>query len=90
MGFLLPILQSIGAWLLQSLLTEVKEAWADKEIKEFAEIAVEYAEDKFTGNVVKAKVAEERLTHDLSLIGKSLSKKVVTVVIEKAVQRYIK
>ena len=89
MGFLTPILQQLGTWLLKAVFDEVKELWASKEARDLASKAVQYAVDKFSSadNGVKLAVAKDELKNGLIRLGKDTSEHVLEHLIEKALQR---
>jgi hypothetical protein len=92
MGFLTPILQSLGMWLVRALFDEAKELWADKEVKGLAKDSVTYVKDKYFGTSgdIKMDMAKDELKRRLLDAGKDASEHALGHIVEKAVQRYLK
>ncbi len=90
MGFLIPVLQTALGWLVSALLDEVKDKWANKEIKQLAKDAVKVAESCHEDNDKKKEAAISHLLTRASVIGHELTKNVASELIERSVQRYLK
>ena len=81
-------------WFLQLILGwlagEIKELWADGTIREMAKDAVQYAESAFEGNEEKRDEAIKHMLAKAEEVGKELSHEGALLLVEKAVQRFLK
>jgi effector-binding domain-containing protein len=82
------------SWFLQLIVSwlagEIKDLWADGTIREIAREAVEWAEASFEGNEEKQEKAIDRMLSKAEEVGKELSHEGSLILIEKAVQRFLK
>ena len=81
---------TIIEWLMAWLLGEVKDLWKDGTIREIAKDAVEWAEGLFEENEVKREQAIDRILEKAEEAGKEIAEEGALILVEKAVQRYLK
>jgi len=92
MGSLLTMIgmKSLLAMLLEWLTGELKELWQDGTIKGLAKDAVEYAQATYNDNDEKRDAAIARMVETAKDAGKEVSEEAALMLVEKAVQRFLK
>ena len=92
MGSLLTMLgvQSLFSMLLEWIAGEVKELWNDGTLRASAKDAVIYAQAEFNDNDEKRDAAIERILETAEAQGKEIAREGALMLVEKAVQRFLK
>lgn len=83
-------LNVIKSWVLSWVFSEVRKLWSDDRVKSIAQDAITWAEASTGNNKDKAQVAKNELLDTAKELGISISKSAAEMIIEKAVQRYLK
>ena len=86
---------TILQFLLSFALNEATKLWKDGTVKGMAETAINYAGNTFLGDddkdkALRAKVARNHLIGEAKNAGLRIGKSAANIIIEKAVQRFLK